>query len=213
MHSDTGLFGEPYRNGSPQEDASVSSLPRRDPGASGILGTPEPAAEPAADQHEPDRPQEAAETRTPADTSAFFSSRSQAANGASARPDRAEDIDVIFQRLVSEWLIDPMTLLQPLQSWESVWDSGWAAAEQADEAPVTAHTEQGLPMREPGARLIPGRANGAAHRKPDGDNEVASAAREPVRRDPDAVRASLSSHWGGVRAGRSHARESGPEDG
>jgi signal transduction histidine kinase len=213
MHSDTGRLGEPYRNGSPQEDASVSSLPRRDPGASGILGTPEPAAEPAADQHEPDRPQEAAETRTPADTSAFFSSRSQAANGASARPDRAEDTDVIFQRLVSEWLIDPMTLLQPLQSWESVWDSGWAAAEQADEAPVTAHTEQGLPMREPGARLIPGRANGAAHRKPDGDNEVASAAREPVRRDPDAVRASLSSHWGGVRAGRSHARESGPEDG
>ncbi|HME48037.1 sensor histidine kinase [Mycobacterium sp.] len=208
MHSDAGLFGEPYRNGSSQEDASLSSLPRRDPGASGILGTPEPAA----GEHEAQQPEEAAETRAPADTSAFFTARSQPANGAPpAEAGSADDTDVIFQRLVSEWLIDPETLMEPLQSWESVWDSGWAAAEHAEQAPVNAHTDQGLPMREPGARLVPGRPNGAAHRKPDDDNGVASAAGESVRRDPDAVRASLSNHWGGVRAARSHARENGPE--
>ncbi|WP_419679698.1 hypothetical protein, partial [Mycobacterium avium] len=34
-----------------------------------------------------------------------------------------------------------------------------------------------------------------------------------VARDPEAVRASFSSHFGGVRTGRSHARESseGPD--
>ncbi|MBV9089470.1 MAG: sensor histidine kinase [Mycobacteriaceae bacterium] len=219
-----GPFGEAYRNGSAQQDASLSSLPRRDPGASGILGTPEPASEstpePASESTpEPasgSTPESASEsTRTPADTSAFFS-RSPA-NGAPAKADRAEadraeDTDVIFQRLVSEWLIDPETLMQPLQSWESVWDSGWAAAEQAEQAPVNAHTEQGLPMREPGARLVPGRPNGAAHRKPDDDNGVTSPAGEPLRRDPDAVRTSLSSHWTGVRAGRSHARDTGPDN-
>ncbi len=209
MHSD-GLFGEVYRNGSSQEDVSASLLPRRDPGTSGILGTPESPPE----EHEPQHPAEAGDTRAPVDTTAFFSSRSHAANGAPpAKAGRTDDTDVIFQRLVSEWLIDPETLLQPLQSWESVWDSGWAAAEQAEQAPVNAHTEQGLPMREPGARLVPGRPNGAAHRKPDDDNGVGSAGGESVRRDPDAVRSSLSSHWGGVRAGRSHARETGPENG
>ncbi|WP_441293405.1 hypothetical protein, partial [Mycobacterium malmoense] len=30
-------------------------------------------------------------------------------------------------------------------------------------------------------------------------------------RDPDAVRASFSSHFGGVRTGRSHAREQGDD--
>jgi hypothetical protein len=99
-----------------------------------------------------------------------------------------------------------------------VWDSGWEAAAQAEEVPVDQRTEHGLPVREPGARLVPGsaepaptgRPNGAAHRKPDEDNGVAD---EPViGRDPEAVRASLSSHWSGIRAGRTHAREDEPEN-
>lgn len=120
------------------------------------------------------------------------------------------DTDVIFQKMVSEWLIDPHELMQPFQSWESVWDSGWEAAAQAEQVAVEERTESGLPVRDPGARLVPGstdavagaRPNGAAHRRPDD---------EPAPRDPDAVRASLSSHWSGVRAGRSHAREDVPE--
>jgi signal transduction histidine kinase len=226
----SGLFGQHHRNGSSQEDAAVSSLPRRDPGASGIVDAPEPVG---GYPDEPERPAERREPapsagRAPADTSAFFSSRAQASNGASADghrpPDgqatRSEDTDVIYQRMVSEWLIDPTTLLRPLQTWESVWDGGWEAAERAADAPISAHTDQGLPVREPGARLVPGsgepgavrRPNGAAHRKPEDGNGVASAAGEPIiRRDPDAVRTSLSNHLGGVRAGRSHARDTSPE--
>jgi hypothetical protein len=83
-------------------------------------------------------------------------------------------------------------------------------------------------VRDPGARLVPGavdssvpagpfrdghRVNGGAHRSDGGDDEVASAAEfgtggAPIPpRDPDAVRASISNHFGGVHAGRSHAQE------
>jgi signal transduction histidine kinase len=238
-HADPGLLGLPNRNGSesPQDEPL---LPQRDPGASGIVGVPEPAAEVPP------------EPRTPANTSAFFSSREQAAEQQeppaeqrevppAARDERPEpapdehqptaartrppssplgDTDVIFQRMVSEWLVDPSDLMEPFQSWESVWDSGWVAAAQAEEAPVGRHTEQGLPVREPGARLVPGSAespsddwpNGTGHHRADDDHGVAPGADELiVHRDPDAVRASLSSHRSGVRAGRSHAREDRPD--
>jgi hypothetical protein len=93
---------------------------------------------------------------------------------------------------------------------------------------VLEHTDDGLPKRQPGARLIPGAANsteggldrnGGAHRSSEDDDAVASAAEldtggqqssgaeSPLHRDPDAVRASIGSHFGGVHAGRSHARE------
>jgi signal transduction histidine kinase len=227
LHSDVGLVGKPYRNGSAREG---SVLPQRDPGTSGIVGGPEPEGVQA-----PVAP------RTPADTSAFFSSREQAAEtepqaveaepqtepqapveetppAAGARPPSSPlgDTDVIFQRMVSEWLVDPQDLMPPMQSWESVWDNGWAAAEDAEVAPVDARTENGLPVREPGARLVPGsaqpgRPNGAAHRKDDEGDGDGDGDEPFLRRDPDAVRASLSSHWGGVRAGRSHARDE-PDD-
>jgi signal transduction histidine kinase len=137
--------------------------------------------------------------------------------------------DAIYQRMVSEWLIDPTELAKSDDlNWESVWDHGWSAAAAAEDAPVTEHTEEGLPVREPGARLVPGAVdsagpdgpvhrghhfNGGAHRSDDRDDEVASAAEfdtggRPIPpRDPDAVRASISNHFGGVHAGRSHARE------
>ncbi len=137
--------------------------------------------------------------------------------------------DAIYQKMLSEWLVDPTDLAKSEDlDWESVWDHGWSAAAAADEAPVLEHTEEGLPVREPGARLVPGAVdaagldgpfrgghhfNGRAHRSDDGDDEVASAAefgtggRTIPPRDPDAVRASISNHFGGVHAGRSHARE------
>ena len=238
-HVDASLLDQPHRNGSesPQDEPL---LPQRDPGASGIVRVPEPPAEVPP------------EPRAPADTSAFFSSREQAAEQQGPAPaeqwdappatrdERPEtapdehqptpartrppssplgDTDVIFQRMVSEWLVDPSDLMEPFQSWESVWDSGWAAAAQAEEAPVGRHTEQGLPVREPGARLVPGSAespsddwpNGTGHHRTDDDYGVAPGADELVQRDPDAVRASLSSHRSGVRAGRSHAREDHPD--
>jgi signal transduction histidine kinase len=245
FQTDPDLFGEPYVNGSGPTDASVSMLPRRTPGASGITGIPA-------------EPQEPEPTRTPTDTSSYFSSRAQVTtNGTSSSvPHEPESDDVaaqppehaapaahaatsdddespIFQRMVSEWLVDFDTLTAPPQDWKSVWDHGWAAAAHADEAPVQRHTDSGLPIREPGARLVPGsaepdtpqRSNGA-HAKPDegaersdwGIGEVASGSgfgygrhelgpdQAPLR-DPNAVRTSISNHFGGVHAGRSHARE------
>ncbi len=190
----------------------------------------------------------------PADTSGFFAARQQAeGNGVSdpafepkerqfhseAQPLHPESQatsgsdDAIYQRMLSEWLVDPSDWANSADlNWESVWDSGWSAAEAAEETPVQQHTEEGLPVREPGARLVPGTAESAgseagdhrnadANRNADDDEEVASAAEfgspesdassaggapQPPR-DPDAVRASISSHFGGVHAGRSHARE------
>jgi hypothetical protein len=136
--------------------------------------------------------------------------------------------DAIYQKMLSEWLVDPTDLADYEDlNWESVWDHGWSAAAAADEAPVLERTEEGLPVREPGARLVPGAVdsvgldgpshggdhfNGGARGSDDGD-EVASAAEfgaggGPIpSRDPAAVRTSISAHFGGVRAGRSHARE------
>jgi hypothetical protein len=207
---------------------------------------PVPWGQPAAEEPDADR--------APTDTSAFFASRAQAAsNGAPTQepvaesqpqaPPQAEPSrhavhqpsttagaeDAIYQRMLSEWLVDPTELAKSDDlNWESVWDHGWSVAAAAEDAPVTEHTEEGLPMRKPGARLVPGAVdsavpdgpsngarhfNGGAHRSDDGDDEVASAAEfdtggRPIPpRDPDAVRASISNHFGGVHAGRSHARE------
>jgi hypothetical protein len=131
--------------------------------------------------------------------------------------------------MLSEWLVDPTDLARSEDlNWESVWDHGWSVAAAAQDAPVIEHTEEGLPVREPGVRLVPGAVdsgdpdgpvrggrhfNGGAHRSDDGDDEVASATEfdtggVPIPpRDPDAVRASISNHFGGVHAGRSHAQE------
>jgi hypothetical protein len=81
-----------------------------------------------------------------------------------------------------------------------VWDHGWSAAAAADEAPVVERTEEGLPVRQPGARLVPGAPDEVAGESTTDD--------EPVR-DPEAVRASFSSHFGGVQAGRSQANDTG----
>jgi hypothetical protein len=192
--------------------------------------------------------------QAPVDTSPFFASRAQAStNGvhphtepdelhepdlaplADAQPlpeaheatATAGSDDAIYQKMLSEWLVDPTELAKSSDlNWESVWDHGWEAAEAAEEAPVASHTEHGLPVRDPGARLVPGAAgpsarhsangvhtNGGAHRSHDDVDEVESAAEFgtgahaiPVR-DPEAVRTSIASHFSGVHAARSHAAQ------
>jgi hypothetical protein len=227
-------------------------LPQRDPGASGISDIPMSLASPAAGQPE-EWPADSMPAQTssereqpapaqPSNTSAFFASRAHAAgNGVpqpAAEPARhaahepsptAGAGDAIYQKMVSEWLVDPYELANSADlNWEFVWDHGWSAAAAAEDAPVLEHTEEGLPLRQPGARLVPGgldaaaadapfngahHRNGGAHRSDDRVDEVASAAEfdqgahsVPLR-DPDAVRASISSHFRGVHAGRSHAQE------
>jgi signal transduction histidine kinase len=131
------------------------------------------------------------------------------------------ETDLIYQRMVSEFLVDPHDLGRSADlDWKSVWDHGWSAAGEVENVPVQAHTDQGLPVRDPGARLVPGGVgpehNGIAHHRADEDNGAVSngglhSGRKPAHeapvRDPEAIRASMSSHFGGVRAGRSHARD------
>jgi hypothetical protein len=132
-------------------------------------------------------------------------------------------VELIYQKMISEWSVDPEDVAQKAapQDWKSVWDNGWAAAEDAENKPVETHTDHGLPVRDPGARLIPGGAAGVTptrprNGKPNEENGVTSSGglhpsddageREAPERDPDAIRSSISNHFGGVRAGRSHAR-------
>ena len=252
----TSLTDTTERNGSQSTESSVSLLPRRRPGSSGITGGP--AAPPEHREPPPvphEEPVESAPEQPAAqpvsNTSSFFGSRVRfnrenrqrpkaepvapepAAEAdlpevddvwtaeAAAPASQAPEDDLIYQRMLSEWLVDPRELAHsPDLDWQSVWDRGWSAAEEVESVPVQAHTEQGLPVREPGARLVPGGAdseqNGNAHHRASEDNGIASnggsqsgrtPAHEAPVRDPDAVRASISSHFGGVRAGRSHARD------
>lgn len=210
----------PGRNGSQSPESPVTLLPRRNPGSSGISGG---RAEPEIVGSRP--VDDAASSSLGSSLRSFFSSRSRG-----TPPPEAPQADLIYQRMLSEWLVDPRELARsPDLDWKSVWDRGWSAAAEADSVPVATHTNYGLPVREPGARLVPGAATadndalrGNAQHRADPDNGAASnggfhsgrtPAHEAPARDPDAIRASISSHFGGVRAARSHARQThqGPD--
>ncbi|CAN5436397.1 sensor histidine kinase [soil metagenome] len=226
---DTGrtLFDEPAasvedpdQEDADQQDAeaSVTLLPRRTPGSSGITSTP---AEPAADQGptwwpEPESEPESAPVPTdtvPADTSSFFSSRRRVHHEAPPPPEPTPvepagpvDDDFIYQSMMNDWLIDPSELQQLAtpQDWKSVWDNGWAAAAEAENVPVESHTDHGLPVRRPGARLVPGGADSFPPQNPMSGNVTGESGRDEDVRDPDAIRATMSNHFGGVRAARAH---------
>ncbi len=141
----------------------------------------------------------------------------------------AEDDDAIYQKMLSEWLVDPHELSQnPDLNWKSVWDHGWSAAAAAEKTPVSAHTVDGLPVRQPGARLVPGAAGQDSHhhgghpvaspvshdRSHDRNgNETGNGAGNGAHgrhlRDPDAVRTSIGRHFGGVHAARAKVQETG----
>jgi signal transduction histidine kinase len=233
------------RNGS---ESSISLLPRRRPGSSGITGGPSappdhrepPAAPPAAVPERATEPGPEQPVAQPvSNTSSFFGSRVRLnrenkirpesqppAPAAQPEPSEVDDVwaaapaaaaespedDLIYKQMLSEWLVDPRELVHsPDLDWQSVWDHGWSAAAEAEDAPVQAHTEQGLPVRDPGARLIPGGSepNGNAHHRADDNGTTNGGNRTPAHqlRDPEAVRTTMASHFGGVRAGRSHARD------
>ncbi len=218
------VLPESHRNG---YEPPVTLLPRRTPGSSGITDVPAESAEQQQTrrelatpwwekngiQHEPEP--EPAAAQAPSDTSGFFAARPSSRLDEPASPG-ADDEDVIYQGMLAEWLSDPHDLVQsPDLDWQSVWDRGWSLAAEAEDKPVESHTDHGLPVRTPGAQLVPGAgaARGAGPDGPDEDGDPGDPAadRQPQHaaavRDPEAVRASIGSHFGGVHSGRSHARE------
>ena len=212
-----GRAPEPDVDRAPVDTSSFFAS--RTQAASNGAPTPPPVQEPQPQRPQQADPPVAAEQRHP----------DPARHAVHEPSPTAGSDDAIYQKMLSEWLLDPTEIAKSDDlNWESVWDHGWSAAAAAEDAPVADHTEEGLPVRDPGARLVPGavnsagsdgpfggghRSNGGAHRSDDGGDEVASAAEfgnggGPIPpRDPDAVRASISNHFGGVHAGRSHAQE------
>ena len=215
--ADRSLFDEPAPVAEVEEEldsdqddaeASVTLLPRRTPGSSGITVAP---AEPAADQ---------GQAAAPTDTSGFFSSRRRLEHEAAEQPVPVEpevpepisdepagpvDDDFIYQSMMNDWLVDPKDLQQLAtpQDWKSVWDNGWAAAAEAENVPVETRTDHGLPVRQPGARLVPG---GTAGQEAVPSNGIRRTDNDDDARDPESIRTSISNHFGGVRAARAHGQ-------
>ncbi|MBW8710512.1 MAG: hypothetical protein JF631_05395, partial [Mycobacterium sp.] len=174
-----------------------STLPKRSPGASGVNDVADPddgrtAAEPAeaADQG-PAR-------QSTSNPFAYFTTRSKPEAPPSpstptaepAKPNIEADSSEsapIFERMMSEWLMDPTMLESRDKPWATAADVGWAAAAKAVEEKPQRHTESGLPIRERGARLVPGGAR------------TGSDAGADERRDPAAVGDMLSRALAGVR--------------
>ena len=106
--------------------------------------------------------------------------------------------------MLSEWLVDPRELAQsPDLDWQTVWDRGWSAAAEIENAPVHAHTDQGLPVREPGARLVPGGAARAErNRAPPGRGTTRTTAQP---RTADSARAQAGASGTDARP-RGHPR-------
>ncbi|WP_278261365.1 ATP-binding protein [Nocardia sp. AG03] len=142
---------------------------------------PEPLRpEPEPRRAEPE-PQHAEAEPTPTTTS----TRLQPVTGEAPTP--------IYQRMVSEWLVEPATA--PAESgganggssWSAPGDDGWSAAASAGSPPTSSRTVGGLPIRKPGAQLVPGGL---------------SPAEEAGPRDPEEIRNNLTRHLSGVRSGR-----------
>ncbi|WP_025737434.1 sensor histidine kinase [Mycobacterium genavense] len=171
----------------------------------GSAGPPARAAKPAPVEPAPAKPAPAKPPAEPSIPAAMPASKD----------------DVIYRRMLSEMMGDPHDLVNsPDLDWQSVWDRGWSLAAEAEDKPVEERTaDHGLPVRTPGARLVPGAAGVPAsdqrHRSQDDQQSlVGSNGGLHAARDPEAVRASFSNHFGGVRSGRSHARHSsqGPDE-
>lgn len=181
----------PLRNG--------SALPKRSPGASGVNGAAglpdrQAAAAPTAAEPEP-----AHQPRS--NTFSYFGARStpEAQEAQEAPPSQAAEPEwpriesegaPIFERMTSEWLMDPTTLESRDGVWATAADAGWAAAANAVEQKPLRHTESGLPIRERGARLVPGHTS------------QGSDASADAWRDPAAIREKLNRQLAGVRNGR-----------
>ncbi|MFE3543445.1 ATP-binding protein [Nocardia sp. NPDC059177] len=140
--------------------------------------TPEPTPAP-----EPEPIPEPLPRPVEADPAPTTSTRLQPVTGEAPTP--------IYQRMVSEWLVEPATApvesSAPAPSWSAPGDDGWSAAASADHPSTSSRTVGGLPIRRPGAQLVPGGLTPAEEAGP---------------RDPEEIRNNLTRHLSGVRSGR-----------
>lgn len=82
------------------------------------------------------------------------------------------------------------------ENWQSAADDGWSVVETVSRPEHYAYTEDGLPLRERGAHLLPGSAG------PGADGAARDRRERPVERDPEHTRLRISSFQGGVRRAR-----------
>ncbi|MEV4129086.1 ATP-binding protein [Nocardia sp. NPDC049707] len=173
----------------PDEPAHTGSMPivSREPAAPDATG-PQPTLRPPLPARRPAAAAEPEPTSTrlqpvSAEATTNTSTRLQPVQGESPTP--------IYQRMVSEWLVEPAAAQHSPSAWTSPADAGWTAAEQASHPTAEARTVGGLPIRRPGAQLVPG---GLA------------PVEEPGIRDPEEIRNNLTRHLSGVRSGRAEAQ-------
>lgn len=165
---------EPAPEPAPTAEA-VHAVPQAEPEEPAVQ-----SAEQAADQP-PEQP--AAEipavSPIPAATTSF-----SVLDADSPIPEELSDEGSIFASMRSNWF----SAGDPEQPWgRNEVDSGWEAADRVAEASPVQVNESGLPVRRPGARIVPG--------------GVAPAPATLVR-DPEAIRARLAAHAAGVSRGR-----------
>ncbi|WP_330250413.1 ATP-binding protein [Nocardia sp. NBC_00565] len=137
------------------------------------------------------RPAAAADPATTTSTRLQPVSADSGTTSTRLQPVQGESPTPIYQRMVSEWLVEPATAQPSPTAWSSPADEGWTAAEQASHPTTAARTVGGLPIRRPGAQLVPG---GLA------------PVEEPGVRDPEEIRSNLTRHLSGVRSGRAEAQ-------
>ncbi|MGC0362627.1 signal transduction histidine kinase [Rhodococcus sp. 27YEA15] len=192
---------QPMRSGPPNRQTPAAAQQQRQGGA--------PAAQQGAPQvggpqGHIEEPRHRLAPPTPTNTAAFFSSRAR--DGMAARNPNPAGGDAttaqpspmpIYARMVSEWLVDPTAEnagIAPGSPWTTVADQGWVAARTSFEMPVTKITDAGLPVRDRGARLIPGTVGSPQP----GQRQVS---------DPADVRRGWSNYQSGVQRGRKHAAD------
>lgn len=166
---------------------------------------PEPIAEPV--------PRHRLNSTAPTNTAAFFSSRARdgfpprtgaRATQPSDTPASAPPVaSPIYARMVSEWLVDPTAGTASATgevAWTTEADQGWLAARASFELPVTRIADSGLPIRDRGARLVPGTVGGT--------NTPLRAGTHRQSTDPENVRRGWSDYQSGVSRGRRRGTES-----
>ncbi|WAM19728.1 sensor histidine kinase [Rhodococcus sp. JS3073] len=171
---------------------SVGALPQRRPGATGIATAARPrsvAPQTNSDGASGPGPRHRLGASR---TASFFEPRVVA--------DETERTP-IFASIAPLWLTDPTTVDNDVpQEWVTRADTGWSAARRAAQHTPERTTLNGLPQRIPGQRLVPGGV--------DGTDRMSRHTRTP-----EAVRANLTRHQSGVRAGRMDTpRNPGPVD-